>query len=379
MPIVQLTSILLYCTAGLCVFVIFLNRVLILLRSSRRKGPTILAALIVIVGSFIVMGYFFYRPPWVFAPAALLGLLVLGEVRRGWIRHRCAGTGPVDTVPHKVDITNPVTTTDLAVHTYEVAHPKWRGERLRIVHLTDLHVHPNLPLEYYQEALSIAEQASPDVAVFTGDFVSCAEALGRLEKVLRPISRLESYAVLGNHDYWANPDAIGKVVRGCGLRLLSGESHALAVYDNQIVFTGYDYPWGTRNKSIPPQESGKLHVVLSHTPDNIYRISRSSADFAFCGHYHAGQIRMPFLGPIVVPSVYGRRFDHGHFIVNGTHLFVASGIGAVFPPRRIYCQPDIFIVDIVAENAIYPRASVAKPLTQAQVSPSESSGFHPVR
>jgi predicted MPP superfamily phosphohydrolase len=34
-------------------------------------------------------------------------------------------------------------------------------------------------------------------------------------------------------------------------------------------------------------------------------------------------------------------------VVNGTHLFVASGIGAVYPPVRIYCQPDIFVVDIV--------------------------------
>jgi len=58
------------------------------------------------------------------------------------------------------------------------------------------------------------------------------------------------------------------------------------------------------------------------------------------------QIRVPLLGSIIVPSVYGRRFDHGHFIVNGSHLFVAGGIGAANPAFRIYCQPDLFIVDI---------------------------------
>ncbi|MHC4566007.1 MAG: metallophosphoesterase, partial [Planctomycetota bacterium] len=281
------------------------------------------------------------------APVALLALVLLGEVRRLWIRRSCAAARPVDTIPHHVDITNPVTTTDFVVHKYEVPHPKWRGAPLRIVHLTDLHVHPNLPLEYYQEVLSVAEETEPDVAVFTGDFITRAGALPMLRKILRPIAKRESYAVLGNHDYWAKPEAVGKVIAESGLRLLSGESHTLAVGDSEIAFTGYDYPWGTKQKSVPPHESGKLHVVLSHTPDNIYRISKSSADLVFCGHYHAGQIRLPILGPIVVPSVYGRRFDHGHFVVNGTHLFVASGIGAVYPPVRIYCQPDIFVVDIV--------------------------------
>ncbi len=98
---------------------------------------------------------------------------------------------------------------------------------------------------------------------------------------------------------------------------------------------------------IPRQQNGLLHVVLSHTPDTRYRLSACSADLMFSGHYHAGQIRAPMFGPIVVPSIYGRRFDHGHFVVNGTHLFVASGIGAANPPVRIYCQPDIFVVDLV--------------------------------
>lgn len=345
--IIQLISILLHLTAGACIFLMLLNRVLILIPSSRAKRRIILAVFAAITALSVVAGYFLSRPPWVLAPVALLALVLLGEVRRLWIRRSCAGACPIDTIPHHVDITNPVTTTDFVVHRYRVPHPKWRGEPLRIVHLTDPHVYPSLPLEYYQEVLSVAEQTTPDVAVFTGDFITCSSALPLLRKVLRPIAGRGNFAVLGNHDYWANPDAVGKIISECGLHLLSGESQTLAVGDSEIALTGYDYPWGTRQKSIPPHASDMLHIVLSHTPDNIYRISRSSADLVFCGHYHAGQIRLPYFGSIVVPSIYGRRFDHGHFVVNGTHLFVASGIGAVYPPVRIYCQPDIFVVDIL--------------------------------
>ncbi len=70
----------------------------------------------------------------------------------------------------------------------------------------------------------------------------------------------------------------------------------------------------------------------------------------FAGHYHAGQIRILYLGSLVIPSLYGRRFDHGHFLVNGTHLFVTSGIGTATFPIRLYCQPDIFIVDILGND-----------------------------
>ena len=89
-----------------------------------------------------------------------------------------------------------------------------------------------------------------------------------------------------------------------------------------------------------------MTLVLTHTPDNIYELSGPGVTAVFAGHYHAGQIRIPLLGSLVVPSAYGRLFDHGHFVVNGTHLFVTAGVGAAVPPFRVYCQPDVFIVDI---------------------------------
>ena len=67
----------------------------------------------------------------------------------------------------------------------------------------------------------------------------------------------------------------------------------------------------------------------------------------FAGHYHAGQWRLPWLGAVMLPSRLGRLFDHGHFVVRGTHLFVSAGVGLTRIPLRIYCRPDFFIVDIV--------------------------------
>ena len=78
MPIQQLGSVVLYGIAGLCVFLILLNRKLILLPDSKTKGRLILAVFAVFTGGSALLGRFFFRPPWIFAPGALLLFVLLG-------------------------------------------------------------------------------------------------------------------------------------------------------------------------------------------------------------------------------------------------------------------------------------------------------------
>jgi predicted MPP superfamily phosphohydrolase len=347
---IQISVVLLYAVTGFCLFLVFLNRRLILMPDNRFKTPIILSAFLAAAGGGALAGYTLPVTPWIIAPVAMLFLILIGEVRRVRIRRSYAASAPVDTIPHAVELAQPVTTTDLVTHRYNITLPKWHGPAFRIVHITDLHVHTSLPTEYYQHVLDVAEQARPDLTFFTGDFITEVASISRLKQVLRPLGAGETFAVLGNHDYWADPAKVGAAVKGAGLRLLTNESAAIQVQGCDVLITGCDDPWGAANKALPIAKDETPHLVLSHTPDNIYKIAAASADCVFSGHCHAGQIRIPFLGPVVVPSVYGRRFDHGHFVVNGTHLFVASGIGAANPPLRVYCQPDIFVVDVIGPS-----------------------------
>jgi hypothetical protein len=125
----------------------------------------------------------------------------------------------------------------------------------------------------------------------------------------------------------------------------------LDVDGHVLIICGYEKPWSAGRWQPPVIPPGELGLMMTHTPDNAYRLSGLGYAAIFAGHYHAGQVRFPWFGPIIVPSRYGRRFDHGHFIINGTHLFVTAGVGSAVPPRRIYCQPDIFIIDITRRPA----------------------------
>jgi predicted MPP superfamily phosphohydrolase len=139
---------------------------------------------------------------------------------------------------------------------------------------------------------------------------------------------------------------VREAVRAAGISLLTNEVAVASVGECKVAFIGYDYPWGTKDIRIAQPSENMVRIVASHNPDNIYRVAQCGAEIMLSGHTHGGQGRIPFFGSVFIPSVYGRRFDHGHFFVRGTHLFVSAGVGVAGPPVRIYCPPDVFVVEV---------------------------------
>jgi hypothetical protein len=297
-------------------------------------------------------------------PGLVLAATLLGEVRRGVIRWRCRGEPPVARENAGTPLTRPLTTTDLVLARYEIACPDWSGPELRIAHVSDFHANHLLPVSYYESAMRSVAATQPDLVFLTGDFVSKREFVPLLPRFLSIArGRLGTIAVLGNHDYWESGAEVADAVRSAGgiwlgngcLRFLVEEKTdasrqtspgGATTQGSPLRVCGCERPWAPGDCRPPAAEPGELTLVLTHTPDNIYELSGPGVTAVFAGHYHAGQIRIPLLGSLVVPSAYGRLFDHGHFIVNGTHLFVTAGVGAAVPPFRVYCQPDVFVVDI---------------------------------
>lgn len=338
--------------AAACVYLFLLNRRMIGMRDGPYKLMIIRSVMAVMGVGAAVFGYAAAGTQWVWLPVAVLAAAAAGEVRRLAIRRRCRGEPPVVIENRITSLRQPEVTTDLAVARYELRLPGWYGRRLRIAHASDLHVNSYLPLAYFQDAMRQVAAAEPDLLLITGDFLTYPQYAGLLPGLLSLArGRLGTFGVLGNHDDWAGSAIVKQVVQEAGVTLL-GNGHRRVATGNgaDLLVCGCEEPW-TRDRWRPPTvTSGQLALMLTHTPDNIYRLSKHGFSAVFAGHYHAGQVRIPWLGSLVVPSNYGRRFDHGHFVVNGTHLFVTAGVGSAEPPRRIYCQPDLFIVDLLGNG-----------------------------
>lgn len=332
--------------AGGLLFLALVNRRLLVIRDGRYKLLLLMLAFGLLAAGGAALALVLPPTGRIGVPLAVFGAVAWGEWRRIRIRRACRGSPPVGTVLHDVPLFRPVTTTDLVCHRFELVLPEWRGPAFRIAHLTDFHVHPGFDEGYYRAALERAAALKPDLAFFTGDYVSRAVAIPILERILRPIGRLGDYAVLGNHDHWTDPARIAAVLERAGLQVLAGACAELDLGGSRLRLVGCDYG-GYQAIRIPPfpRQPG-MNLVLCHTPDAIYTLARAGARVVFSGHNHAGQARLPGIGPIIVPSRFGRRFDHGHFEVEGTHLFVSSGVGAGTPPFRFFCQPDLFVVDL---------------------------------
>jgi predicted MPP superfamily phosphohydrolase len=112
------------------------------------------------------------------------------------------------------------------------------------------------------------------------------------------------------------------------------------------VLVGHEGPWYRPGPDLKGAPDDGFRLCLSHTPDNFYWGVANGIDLMTCGHVHGGQIRMPVIGSIFVPSVYGRRFDQGVFEQGRTVMAVSRGVSGK-EPLRFRCRPQVLRLTLV--------------------------------
>jgi predicted MPP superfamily phosphohydrolase len=335
---------------ALALWAFLLNRVVIQWVDGPFKSTTIvllglaLAALGAVSARSVFRGS---RGVALWAWPLLLGTFGLGEAHRAWLRSSY-GASSTNASPW-----TPITTHALEIRRFTVSLERLGPRPVRVVALSDLHVTDDTEPAYVARVHDAIRGLDPDVIFMTGDYVSRADRVPALARWLEglPPARYGRYAVLGNHDHWTGrAEDIRETLERARISVLRGTCATITLRDAApLRVCGTEEPWGPAPS--PPLANGAVGatLILSHTPDNVYALAEQGATAVFAGHTHGGQIRIPWLGPLIVPSRYGRRFDQGHFVVNGAHLFVSAGVGADAPPVRLWCPPDLVVVDFVTK------------------------------
>jgi predicted MPP superfamily phosphohydrolase len=215
----------------------------------------------------------------------------------------------------------------------------WDG--LTILHLTDLHFCGTPDREFYRLVVSRCRAWEPDLVAVTGDIVDSDRhhrwiipLLGRLRW------QVAAFAILGNHDYWHDPNVVRRRLRRIGMRVLPNKWEQLEVRGRPLVVIGHEGPWFRPAPDLSACPSDAFRLCLSHTPDNIRWAQRANIDLMLSGHNHGGQIRLPLFGSMFVPSLYSRRYDCGTFLKPPTVLYVSRGLAGKHP-LRINCRPEV--------------------------------------
>jgi uncharacterized protein len=244
----------------------------------------------------------------------------------------------------------------LVVHRETITPPSWPKDLdgLTVVAISDLHAGaPHIDREKLDDVVELANAQNADVIVLLGDFVISGVAGGTFmnpEPIAEALSKLRAkhgvYAVLGNHDWWWDGERVHRALSNGGIRVLENESHAIEIGGARLYIGGLADEW-TRpvqmKKTLSSTRAGDAILMLSHGPDIFPRIPKEVA-LTLAGHTHGGQVWLPIVGALIVPSEFGARYARGHVVEDGKHLFVTSGVGTSILPVRFLVPPEIAVL-----------------------------------
>lgn len=216
---------------------------------------------------------------------------------------------------------------------------EWDG--LSIVQLSDVHFSGAITREYFEEVTNLAAELKPDMFVFTGDLVDNQELTSWLPSTFgRLNARLGRFFVLGNHDWYLQPELTRQAFHDIGWTSVAGECVTLEYEGRKLAIGGSEKPWMGENPDFEEAPEEAFRLLLSHTPDNIAWAKENDVDLMLAGHNHGGQISFPGVGPILAPSKYGCRYAAGQFVEGSTVLHVSRGISGL-QPVRFGCPPEL--------------------------------------
>jgi len=231
--------------------------------------------------------------------------------------------------------------------------PKFEG--FTVVHLTDLHYGPLMPLAVVRHLIRRANAIEKDMIVCTGDYVHEHNRTKQIDRVWPELVKLQAphgvYSVLGNHDHWADTRksldwlrTSGQDVRHRAVPINRGSARIWigGAGDFWEDAPGIDQAFRT----VPP---GETKILLAHNPDTVDTAYHTRIQLVISGHTHGGQVVVPFWGPPILP-VLNKKYSSGLIHTQKTTLFISRGLGWAIVPVRLNCLPELAVIRLVRQQ-----------------------------
>ncbi len=246
----------------------------------------------------------------------------------------------------------------LEVTEYAIGRPERGGTPLRLLQLSDLHVHHHLRPRHLR-LVETVRRLHPDLILLTGDAVDQWGTAFPLDRLLQLLpAQVPKAAILGNHDY---KSGIGlptfrRLYARHNAVLLVNESVTYQFGDTRLVITGLDDGLqGVPDFARAVRELGPTdhHLVLIHRPmqqeEVLSQLPKINArrppgqqlhvGYMLAGHTHGGQITFFGFAPYL-PKLSGK-YIKGWFNGQLPLLYVSRGFGSSILPFRYGAPPEI--------------------------------------
>lgn len=226
---------------------------------------------------------------------------------------------------------------------------------LRIAQLTDIHYGPFFGEPELRRAVAMANEASPDLAVVTGDLIT--RRGDNLREVLRLLADLKAEAGVfgchGNHEIYARCEqAATLIAAGYGIRYLRQQAVHLQFGGAALQLAGVDYqPQRSgylRGRASGLVKQGAFNLLLSHNPDVFPKAAKLGFDLMLAGHTHGGQVTVEILHEHMNVARFFTPFTRGLYTERGASVYVSSGLGTVGAPVRLGAPPEVTLIKLCA-------------------------------
>ena len=229
-------------------------------------------------------------------------------------------------------------------------------EGFRIVQISDIHFDEYTEPSFVRRIVDRVNALNADLLLLTGDFVSYgplplsfgAQCAVLCADVLRGLTCPQRYAVMGNHDTVVGVPIVIDALSHVQIPTLLNNYVPIERGGQRLWLCGVADPASSNPDlyyAIPPRPDGPV-ILMAHAPDYadtvIFHPRGHVVDLMLSGHSHGGQVRLPFVGPVILPPM-GRKYVEGLFRLESLQLYVNRGVGAVGLPFRLNCPPEITV------------------------------------
>jgi predicted MPP superfamily phosphohydrolase len=223
----------------------------------------------------------------------------------------------------------------------------------RIALMSDHHLFPFTPRELLDQAVEQAKALQPDLILLGGDYV-CAdvESIRELAPILgRLNAKYGVFAVQGNYDCVLGPDLIRSQLAARSIEVLVNQGLHVGPSAGRIFLAGLDSVWKGEpdpNRAFAGCRQTDVALALVHEPDYFPTlVGLTPVDLQLSGHSHGGQVRLPALGPLILPP-WGQIYHTGLYDLNGHFVYTGRGLGMTGLPVRFDCPPELTEITLEA-------------------------------
>jgi uncharacterized protein len=246
---------------------------------------------------------------------------------------------------------------------------------MRIAQLSDIHLDDFTEPFFLHHVVNTVNKLQPDAVFLTGDYVSdgltskrfSIEAAWKCAAILSELKCQTRYAALGNHDLAVSAEEVSAALKQNGITVLRNSYLPVERDGARFWLAATDDPvWGRPRpeQTIPAsirQLPNEPVILLCHAPDFADDLLRMplgpSIGLMLSGHTHGGQVRLPILGALELPTL-GRKYVEGLFHLGNMQLYVNRGIGTIGVPFRLNCPPEITMITLRSRPASVPNQAL---------------------